>query len=89
VVLTISDHLPWGNFVQQHLEILRDKLNTYLAFVESGELIDQYPDAAGRKVIIDVIGKFDLGAAGVEFFQNATIAVSDAGMTLQFSRFVE
>jgi hypothetical protein len=34
VVLTITDHLPWDS--DEHVLLLQDKLNRYLAFVESG-----------------------------------------------------
>src|SRR5690349_8719534 len=38
VVLTISDHLDWSNSTN-HQTILQAKLNRYLAFVESGEIL--------------------------------------------------
>jgi len=34
-ILTISDHLPWLAD-NEHLLILQDKINDYLAFLESG-----------------------------------------------------
>jgi hypothetical protein len=34
VVLTISDHLEWDN-EGRHIYILQEKLNKYLAFIES------------------------------------------------------
>ena len=53
--LTISDHLPWND--PDHISQLQDKLNTYLAFIESGEIYEQYPDARGRDIEIEVICK--------------------------------
>jgi len=44
VVLTISDHLEWGS--DGHLFQLQEKLNSYLAFIEGGELLNEYPEAA-------------------------------------------
>lgn len=41
VILTISDHLEWAN--DEHLLLLQEKLNTYIQFVESGELRESYP----------------------------------------------
>ncbi len=40
VVLYVSDHLEWGEKAEQgeHLQLLQDKLNTYVAFIESGDL---------------------------------------------------
>jgi hypothetical protein len=41
VVLTVSDHLSWDR-VNEHLFCLQEKLNCYLRFVESGEIIASY-----------------------------------------------
>ena len=49
VVLTISDHLDWSDSIA-HQKILQEKLNRYLAFVESGEIMESYPDAKDRAV---------------------------------------
>jgi hypothetical protein len=38
VKLVVADHLPWDD-VEQHSRILQDKINTYIAFVESGQLL--------------------------------------------------
>lgn len=37
VRLVIADHLDWGD-VEGHSQLLQDKINTYLEFVESGQL---------------------------------------------------
>lgn len=89
VVLTISDHLPWSSAADGHLELLHEKLNAYLAFIESGQLIEAYPDAVGRHVVITVVGKYDLSAPASEFLDNATATVSAAGLKLQFQKFVD
>ena len=56
VVLTISDHLDWTDSVA-HQQTLQEKINRYLAFVESGEILDSYPLAAGKQVRVRVITK--------------------------------
>ena len=89
VVLTISDHLPWTSVADGHLALLREKLNAYLAFIESGQLIKAYPDAAGRHVVINLVGKYDLSAPASEFLDNATATVSAAGLTLRFEKFAD
>jgi hypothetical protein len=88
LVLTISDHLPWVGLAEDHRELLRDKLNTYLAFVESGELFEAYPSAEGRDVVISVIGRFDLSSVGTEFFANANETTRNVGICLEFKKFV-
>ena len=54
VALTISDHLDWSDS-HQHLTVLQEKLNRYLAFIESGELLRKYPDATGKPVSYAVV----------------------------------
>ena len=85
VVLTLADHLPWGE--RQHFEDLRAKLNTYLTFVESDELLESYPQARGRRIAVQVVCKFPPDAAGVEFFQNAGETIRGAGFDFSWSVF--
>jgi hypothetical protein len=44
--LTIFDHLPWDD--PKHLQMLQDKINDYLDFIQSGQLFESRPDARGR-----------------------------------------
>jgi hypothetical protein len=60
VLLSISDHLSWDEDDGQHLLMLQTKLNTYLAFIEGGQMYRQIPEAAGRHVVINLVGKFPL-----------------------------
>lgn len=48
VALTISDHLLWDDN-NEHLIILQDKINSYLDFLESGQIDESYPSAIGKK----------------------------------------
>jgi hypothetical protein len=83
--LTISDHLPWADDEDDHLVLLQDKLNAYLGFIESGQVFEELPNAAGRSVVINIIGKFPLSQTAERFFANAQAAVAGAGFRLQFS----
>jgi len=38
VLLSISDHLSWDEGEGEHLLMLQAKLNTYLAFIEGGQM---------------------------------------------------
>jgi len=53
VRLVIADHLDWKN-ENEHLHTLQSKLNTYLEFVESGQLLRDFPHTAGKSVQIEV-----------------------------------
>ncbi len=66
VILTIIDHLIWDN-EGKHLLILQDKLNTYLSFIESGELEFTYPASIGKKNVIDLVCKFPIDINGIFF----------------------
>ncbi len=83
--LTISDHLPWDENEGNHLVLLQNKLNAYLRFIESGEVLKKVPAAEGRSIVINLVGKFPLSQKADSFFGKAQAAVEGAGLWLQFS----
>jgi len=82
VILTISDHLDWSD-ERAHLLALQEKINTYLRFIESGEIDETYADALGRARVIDVVTKHPLTDGALEFFRKATAVLHDAGVELR------
>jgi hypothetical protein len=64
VHLVISDHLDWDENEGEHLLLLQHKVNTYLAFVEGGQLYVEYPRAAGNKIIFYVMAKISVERRG-------------------------
>ena len=82
VVLTISDHLGWDD--GEHLLQLQDKLNAYLRFIESGELLEKYPDAKSRRAQITVVCKHTPDARGEEFLSRASALTADVGIVLTY-----
>lgn len=81
VVLTIADHLEW-NSPHDHLLTLQEKINCYLAFVESGEINDSYPQARGRSARIHVAFKHPLIDVATEFLETACTICQSAGIGL-------
>jgi hypothetical protein len=77
VTLTVTDHLEWGN--PEHLYTLQEKLNTYLRFIESGEIYQAYPNAQGSKLKIDLKFKYPPDKEGKEFLNKCTDIVLSAG----------
>jgi len=71
VVLSIADHLPWSDTA--HLAALQAKINRYLDFIESGQLIDDYPASKGRSICIAVWFKWPPDGAGIEFIAKAEL----------------
>lgn len=77
VHLTIADHLPWdGN----HLSMLQDKINSYLAFIESGEIFVACPQAADCDIKIDVAMQFRPTEEVLAFLQQAEMIIEEAGI---------
>lgn len=85
--LIITDHLDWNENTHNHLMLLQEKINTYLSFVESGELLETYPDSKGRNVVVKVVGKYPLGDVGTKFFAQASSMIEDTGIRLRFELF--
>lgn len=84
VWLTITDHLEWEENDGEHLLLLQEKLNTYLGFIENGEMYERVPATKGRRIVIDVVGKYPLSEQAKNFFERSSVAVSALGMSLQF-----
>lgn len=78
IVLTISDHLEWdvGN---EHLYLLQQKINSYLSFIESGEVYTSYKNSEGKKFIIHIAFKFSPNEAAIDFLSKVETAVNRAG----------
>lgn len=81
VHLTIMDHLDWD---AQHLQLLQDKVNTYLAFIESGEICSTYPAARGQPLSIDVLLRHRPTETALAFLDKAKTVVESSGVTLTF-----
>jgi hypothetical protein len=81
-ILTITDSWDWSD-EQQHLLALQDKLNSYFHFIESGQIFHEYPNAKGRKLVIDVVTRFPLPEIGVNFLEKASAACTDLGVTVR------
>ncbi|MBX5148143.1 DUF6572 domain-containing protein [Rhizobium lentis] len=87
LVLTITDHLEWTVRVDEHLLLLQEKLKSYLRFVESGEMLEVYPDAKGRAVLIDVVCKYPPSQLASGFYNQVAKIVDGAGIKLQHRLF--
>jgi hypothetical protein len=86
IVLTISDHFGWESYIKEHLEMLQAKINSYLAFIESGQVWEEYPTykAYSGSIVILVIGKYKLCNEAKEFYSTVSSIVAEAGFQLEF-----
>jgi len=83
IVLTISDHLEWDEN-NEHIFTLQAKINRYLAFIESGELCERYPDARGKKPFISVVALYPPNEIANTFLGRVREVVKDAGFGFRF-----
>lgn len=83
-VLTISDHLNWddGN---DHLLILQNKINAYLSSIETGNFYNDYPDAQGRDIVINIVAKHEPNDKAMLFLDATKGVLQSAGYGFRFS----
>lgn len=82
VMLAISDHLPWTD--PEHFSTLERKLAAYVDFVESGQLLESYPEAIGRAVGIQVIHQHEPTLEALSFLVAAREGLRERGIGLVF-----
>ena len=84
MTLVISDHLDWEADEAGHLLLLQDKINTYLEFILSGQLLERYPSARDQTLEIRVKGKCRRSELAVKFYEVAEKQLADEGVLLVF-----
>ena len=85
VSLAISDHLVWGEPIEEHLYTLQEKINSYVAFIESGELYDAFPESKGKSVkIIEVYFKYDLPEQAFYFLKQVSDMLKSINIGLKY-----
>jgi hypothetical protein len=85
-VLTIADSWDWED-VQSHLTALQAKFNAYLEFIESGQIWESYPRAVGRRISIDLVSRFPLPKAAVDFLGEVTPIAGQLGIIVRHRTF--
>ena len=79
--LTISDHLDWSD--RNHVLVLQEKINSYLSFIESGQIKEIYPDADSANLIIEVFLKYEPDDCGSDFLGQTQKLLKEAGYTFR------
>ncbi len=82
VILTILDPLEWKE--NEHLLMIQEKLNTYLSFVESNEVLETYPDAKSRGILIRLICQYAPDDTGIHFLNQVSTIIEDANMKFEY-----
>jgi hypothetical protein len=86
VLLVLSDHLDWES-EQEHLTVLQAKLNAYLRFIESGELVQKYPAAAGRHPRIDLVLRVPPTGGAIVLLETVRQTIESAGIGFGWREF--
>lgn len=86
VILTISDHLGWTN-IEDHLLLLQEKINTYISFIESGEIYETYPSATDKPLRIDILFKNEIPEEATNFIKNIEPILENIGIKLHHEVF--
>jgi hypothetical protein len=84
IFLTISDHLEWDEELE-HILLLQNKINSYLSFIESGQIYIDYPTSKGKNIIVNIYFKFLPNESAEKFLAVAKAAVQSAGFDLKVS----
>jgi hypothetical protein len=70
VNLTIFDAWDWTD-ESGHLLMIQEKINTYFNFIQSGQLLEAYPNAAGKKILINLITPDPIPPQALELLRRA------------------
>lgn len=84
VILKIFDHLDWSN-EHEHLTLLQSKINTYLSFIESGEVYQAYENANGRKFVISVDFAEKPVSNALKFMDASAQIIAESGYALEYT----
>lgn len=83
VFLSIIDALLWDD-ENVHLFTLQEKINTYLYFIESGELHKALPDSKGFDIAIELILKHMPSEQAITFFDKTMQILLDKNIVFVF-----
>jgi len=81
--LAIIDNVDWFK-EEEHLLLLQEKMNSYLRFIESGEIYSAYEPANGKQIEIKIYFAYAFPASCQEFIQDASNILSGAGFQLAY-----
>lgn len=87
IVLTISDHLSWQE--ADHLALLETKLNSYLRFIASDQLLEVHPAAKYQSVVIQVVLQYEPPEQVVVVLNQIKEAIENQGIGFRWWVFSE
>ncbi|OCG41486.1 DUF6572 domain-containing protein [Gilliamella sp. Bif1-4] len=88
VSLGFTDHLSWhkGKEIEEHLFLIQEKINSYIRFVESGEIYKSFPAAKGRdKFLIEICFKYKIPKECLNFLMKVNEFLFTSELNIQIS----
>jgi len=83
VNLIIMDDQNWDD-ARAHIDLIHEKILSYVAFVENGTFKKKYPDVADMDVIIRVLFEIQPSEEGKQFIEQVQHVLDDIGYHLEF-----
>jgi hypothetical protein len=88
IALIIADHLEWDE-KNEKLILLQSKINTYLSYIESGQIFKDYPDFDQLDVRIVLTCMYEPNAEGIKFLGLVTPIIEEAGFYFEWNVGIE
>jgi hypothetical protein len=84
-VLVVSDPLGWSPPEEApHIELLTEKLNTQIAFVNTGQIVQVWPEFREDRIVwVEVAARCALSPRAEQFYQHAGSVLAEANMKLR------
>lgn len=84
VVLTILDSSDWSD-EKLHALYLQRKLNAYFGFVESGQVVEVFPESQNRSVRIDILSRHEYSSLGIWLLEKARTVAESLGIEIRYA----
>lgn len=83
LIMEIYDHLDFeGKFEYDHIDILQDKLNAYLWYIDSKQYEEVYPDKEFGKYLINIHFLYKLTDNCIKFIDVVSKQLSPANIEI-------
>ncbi|WP_086357506.1 DUF6572 domain-containing protein [Gilliamella apis] len=85
ISLGITDHLSWNDEINNHLFLLQEKINSYLRFIESGEIYESFPAAKGKiNFLIEIFFQYKIPQECINFLDKVNELLSSTNIRLKY-----
>lgn len=82
IKLLLTDHLDWEE-EYDHLLVFQEKINAYLAFCESGQYKEIYPDCEVKNVVFEIHFLYEPTQNGYKFLEQLPAQVGELCVTVK------